>query len=265
MCFVLIVWAFVYAMMFLRNITFFIFTISFCRGRGRVSTLFSSVYVRCTIFNFGNTKTSIWHWQTFVVIVCKSSGMKEEAVRCANAHTIAVLLILLPKDPQNFMKEQRWGMRNISEEAKWDKTSNLLCVRLSSNVRLSPVYFHWIPFCIPCFFFQGFFFHWAVFLCSVIIALCVCFQMEHRSTPAGPHRTWCCISLFPFKPSQVDQLQLVNFTQIYFFSFKNMNKDLSSVILNHRHPNPFLCLSKNRCPFFWIFLFSAEFVFMRNN
>lgn len=169
----------------LKKHQFFIFTISFCRGRGRVSTLFSSVYVRCTIFNFGNTKTSIWHWHTFVVIVCKSSGMKEEAVRCANAHTIAVLLILLPKDPQNFMKEQRWGMRNISEEAKWDKTSNLLCVRLSSNVWLSPVYFHWIPFCIPCFFFSG-----LLFSLSCVFVLCNHSAVRLFSDGTQIHTSW---------------------------------------------------------------------------
>lgn len=85
-------------------------------------------------------KISIWHWHTFVVVVCKSSTMKAEAVWCANASTIAVLLIVLPKDLQNFIKEQRCGIRSIFEEAKWDKTSKLLCVRLSSNVWRAPAY-----------------------------------------------------------------------------------------------------------------------------
>lgn len=59
--------------------------------------------------------------------------MKVEAVWCANVHTIAIPLIVLHTDPWNFIKEQPCGIGSIFDEAKWDKPSNLLYVRVSST------------------------------------------------------------------------------------------------------------------------------------
>lgn len=74
--------------------------------------------------------------------------MKVEAVWCANVHTIAILLIVLPTEPWNFIKEQPCDRRNIFDEAEWDKTSNLQYVRVSSNVWPAPTYFHLTLLCI---------------------------------------------------------------------------------------------------------------------